>query len=148
VTNDELRTTNVQRLCVVAAAVVERDDAFLLTRRQAGVHLEGCWEFPGGKCEAGEPLDACLARELREELAVGATVGGELMTVGHDYPDRRVELHFLSCDLVGEPSPQQGQEMRWVPRAGLADLEFPPADAALIRMLTKPTQRERQDRQD
>ena len=77
--------------------------------------------FQAGNAKPNEPLDACLARELREELAVGATVGGELMTVAHDYPDRRVELHFLSCDLVGEPSPQQGQEMRWVPRAGLAD---------------------------
>ena len=53
---------------VVAAAVVERDGQFFVTRRQAGAHLEGYWEFPGGKCDPGEPLAACLIREIREEL--------------------------------------------------------------------------------
>src|SRR4051812_18016754 len=122
---------------VVAAAVIARGDAFLLTRRQAGVHLEGFWEFPGGKCDAGEPLDACLVRELREELAVGAHVRGELFTVTHRYPDRAVELHFFACDLVGVPSPQIGQEMRWVPRTELGALRFPPADEELIRRLER-----------
>jgi 8-oxo-dGTP diphosphatase len=120
---------------VVTAAVIERDGSFLVTRRQEGVHLEGCWEFPGGKCDPGEPLDVCLAREIREELAVDARVGGEVFTTTHEYEDRRVELHFLRCELVGTPAPQVGQDMRWVPRAALASLEFPPADAELIRIL-------------
>jgi 8-oxo-dGTP diphosphatase len=120
---------------VVTAAVIGQDGCFLVTKRQKGVHLEGYWEFPGGKCDAGEPLDACLARELREELDVEARVGGEIFATTHDYGDRRVELHFLRCDLRGEPRPQLGQEMRWVPRDELATLEFPQADAALIRLL-------------
>jgi 8-oxo-dGTP diphosphatase len=120
---------------VVTAAVIERDGSFLLTRRQKGVHLEGLWEFPGGKCDAGESLAACLQRELREELAVESKIGAEVYTVSHDYPDRRVELHFLACTLIGEPVPQVGQEMRWVRRAELASLAFPPADEAFIRRL-------------
>jgi mutator protein MutT len=120
---------------VVTAAVIDRDGRFLVTRRQEGVHLAGCWEFPGGKCEAGESLDACLARELREELDVEVQVGGEIFTTTHDYADRRVELHFLRCDLHGNPQPQLGQEMRWVRGEELAALEFPPADAELIRLL-------------
>ena len=121
---------------VVTAAVIERGDRFLVTRRQAGVHLAGQWEFPGGKCRPGETLAACMARELREELNVTATVGEEIFAVTHDYPDRRVELHFLRCSFSGGPSPQQGQEMRWVPREELKTLEFPPADAELIRILS------------
>jgi 8-oxo-dGTP diphosphatase len=120
---------------VVTAAVVEQGGRFLVTRRQEGVHLAGYWEFPGGKCADDETLAACMARELREELNVEATVGSEIFTVAHDYPDRRVELHFLNCRLLGEPIPQQGQELRWVPRTELDRLEFPPADAALIEML-------------
>jgi 8-oxo-dGTP diphosphatase len=120
---------------VVTAAVVETDDAFLLTRRQPGVHLEGHWEFPGGKCNAGETLAACLARELKEELAVDASVGAELFSTTHDYEDRRVELHFFACELYGSPTPQQGQAMRWVPRAELRQLRFPDADRALIDFL-------------
>lgn len=120
---------------VVAAAVIETGDGYLLTRRQKGVHLEGFWEFPGGKCEAGESLDACLRRELAEELGVEATVGKEIMTVTHDYPELSVELHFIACALNGVPQPLLGQEMRWVPRQELATLKFPPADEQLIRLL-------------
>ena len=121
---------------VVAAAVIERDGAFLVTRRLQGTHLAGTWEFPGGKCEEDEPLDACLWREIREELGVRCEVGGRVAQVTHDYPDRRIELHFFVCVLHGDPVPLLGQEMRWVPRAQLAELEFPPADEELVRMLT------------
>lgn len=121
---------------VVTAAVIERNGSFLIARRQPGVHLEGCWEFPGGKCGAGESLAACMVRELREELDVDAHSGEELFTTTHAYSDRVVELHFLKCELRGTPTPQLGQELRWVAREELARLEFPPADAELIRMLT------------
>jgi len=122
---------------IVTAGVIERDGAFLVTRRQQGAHLEGLWEFPGGKCDAGETLTACLARELKEELDVNARIGAEIFTVTHTYPDRAVELHFFQCELVGDPRPQIGQEMRWVRREDLASLEFPPADAELIATLTR-----------
>lgn len=121
---------------VVTAAIIEEDDRFLLTRRQRGVHLEGYWEFPGGKCEAGEDHAACLARELREELAVEARVGKELFATTHTYADREIEIHFIRCGIVGDPAPQLGQEMRWVARANLAQLAFPPADLHVIRLLT------------
>ena len=121
---------------IVTAAVIERDGRFLVTRRQQGVHLEGCWEFPGGKCNPGEPLAAGLARELREELDVDARIGDEVFTVAHTYPERRVELHFFACELLGEPRPQQGQAMQWVRREDLAALEFPAADRELIERLS------------
>ena len=125
------------RSILVAAAVIERDGRYLITRRQPGVHLAGHWEFPGGKCEPDETLHACLRRELREELNVDVTIGDVLLTTTHDYPERRVELHFVRCGLEGEPAPQLGQEMRWTPREELNALEFPAADAELIRILTE-----------
>ena len=120
---------------VVAAAVIEEGGRFLVTRRQDGVHLAGYWEFPGGKCHPGEGLPRCLARELREELDVDVEVGDELLSTTHDYPDRRVELHFLVCVLRSKPMPQLGQDIRWVARRDLTSLEFPAADTELIRML-------------
>jgi mutator protein MutT len=120
---------------VVTAAVVERDGRFLVTKRQKGAHLEGCWEFPGGKCDLSESLAACLARELLEELDVDARIGEEILATTHTYPERSVELHFFRCELYGEPRPQLDQEMRWVAREELATLDFPPADAELIRKL-------------
>ena len=121
---------------VVTAAVVERGGRFLITRRPEGVHLEGHWEFPGGKCDPGEPLPACMARELREELNIDATVGEELLSTTHAYADRLVEIHFLKCAVTGDPLPQQGQEVRWASAEELDTLTFPPADAELIRRLS------------
>ena len=122
---------------VVAAAVIERDGRFLVTKRQTGVHLEGYWEFPGGKCEPGETIVACMARELREELDVEAHIGEEIFTTAHAYPDRPVELHFFVCHLLSAPRPLVGQEMSWVAREELPRLRFPPADAELIEKLVK-----------
>jgi 8-oxo-dGTP diphosphatase len=134
---------------VVTAAVIERDGSFLIARRQKGVHLEGYWEVPGGKCGRDESLAACLIRELREELDVEARAGEEIFTTTHTYPDRSVELHFLKCELSGTPTPLLGQELRWVARDELAMLEFPPADAEFIRILARtatprPSRRDRQ----
>lgn len=121
---------------VVTAAVIERGDEILVTRRPQGVHLAGHWEFPGGKCDPGESLHACMIRELREELGVEAIVGDEMLVTTHEYADRHVELHFLRCTVSGTPSPQLGQDMRWVRREDLVTLQFPPADEELIRLLT------------
>ena len=120
---------------VVAAAIVERDERFLLTRRLQGTHLAGAWEFPGGKCEPGESLEVCLARELMEELAVECTVGRPILVTRHVYAERTVELHFFATTLSGDPVPQLGQEMRWASRGDLGTLPFPEADRELIQLL-------------
>ena len=122
---------------VVLAAVVERDGRFLVARRLAYGHLPGLWEFPGGKCEPGESHEACLARELIEELGVRSTVGREIAEVEHAYPDRTVRLHFRSCEIAGEPEARLGQEIRWVAREALGSLEFPAADRELIERLIR-----------
>lgn len=120
---------------VVTAGVIERDGRLLITRRHRGVHLEGFWEFPGGKCEPTESHEDCLRREIREELGTEAEVGQRLLTTRHAYPDRIVELHFFACAIAGEPRPLLGQDMRWVARAELSAFEFPPADAELVARL-------------
>lgn len=119
----------------VAAAVVIRDGSVLMTRRIPGTHLAGYWEFPGGTCESTETPAECLRREMQEELAALVTVGDEMHVTRYRYPDRTVELHFFRCTLVDEPSPQQGQDMRWVPRGALATLTVPPPDEELVQRL-------------
>lgn len=122
---------------IVTAAVVEREDGRLLvTRRLAGTHLEGLWEFPGGKCEPGETHEACLHREMREELGVDIAIRAHLLSTRHQYETRGVELHFFACTASGEPRPLLGQEIRWVRREELSELQFPDADAELIALLS------------
>ncbi len=124
------------RTITVSAAVVERDDAFLLTRRAADAHLAGRWEFPGGKREPGETGEQALAREIREELGCEADIGALLLTTEHAYPEVHVRLEFFAVTLRDEPEPQLGQAMRWVPRRELASLPLPEADADLVTLLT------------
>lgn len=122
-------------LIEVVAAVIERDGRILVTRRPAGTHLAGLWEFPGGKPAPGESPEEALVREIREELGARATVGGVLETVDWTYPDKRVRIVFFRCGLEGEPRPLEGQEMRWVAPDDLTALEFPAADSTLVARL-------------
>jgi mutator protein MutT len=119
----------------VTAAVVLRPGGVegtevLLARRSGNRSLAGLWEFPGGKVEPGEAAEACLVRELREELGVGAVVRGLLTTVEHAYADRTVRLLCFETELV----PPGGfvltahSETRWVPVDRMAGLPLCPAD--------------------
>lgn len=130
------RTSVRARRITVVAAVIERRGWFLLTRRQPGVHLAGLWEFPGGKIDPKETHAAALRREIREELDADVEVGPLVLETTHAYPDIAVTLFFYRCTLTGSPRPLLGQQMRWVPRSRLRSLGLPPADEALIELLT------------
>lgn len=119
----------------VVAAVIEDGGRFLVTRRQKGVHLEGYWEFPGGKIDPDETHVDALQREIREELDAEVAAGELLLTTTHAYPEKTVTLFFYRCRVAGTPRPLVGQEMRWVSREELAALTFPAADEELIALL-------------
>ena len=121
---------------VTAALIQDAQGRYLITQRRRGSHLEGLWEFPGGKRDAGEDLPACLERELMEELGARFTVGDLVDTVRWEYPDRTVVLHFYRCRLQsGTIAPQESQAMAWVTPEELTRYEFPPADRELIARL-------------
>jgi len=121
---------------IVVAAVIEENGRFLVTRRQAGVHLAGLWEFPGGKIDPEETHADALRREIREELDADAIVGELVLGTNHAYPEKTVTLYFYRCTLTGAPRPLLGQEMRWVTRDEMKTLGFPAADQELIEILT------------
>lgn len=123
----------------VSAAVICRDGCVLVTRRPEGKAFGGMWEFPGGKRRPSESPEACLVRELREELGIEVEVLRLLHTVRHSYPELDVLIRFYHCRILdGEPRPIQCSELRWVPPAELCRLEFPEADRALIELLRGP----------
>ena len=124
---------------VAAALIQDAQGRYLITQRRRGSHLEGLWEFPGGKRDAGEELADCLRRELIEELGARFTVGEEVETIRWDYPDRTVVLHFFRCRLEsGTIEPQESQAMAWVAPSDLSRYDFPPADRELIVRLATP----------
>ena len=126
-------------MIIVAAAIIHRDQYILLTKRPANVHLPNLWEFPGGKVEAGESLEAALRRELREELDIEANVIDEFFTTTHHYPAKSVEIHFFNCTIAsGEPRSLEVADFRWVKSSDLHAYEFPEADRELIERLVRP----------
>jgi mutator protein MutT len=124
------------KLVEVAAGLVFRDRRLLITQRFAGAHLGGKWEFPGGKREDGETFEACLVRELQEELGITVEVGPLLESLTHAYPEKTVHLEFFKCRLLeNEPKAIGCPAFQWVTREQLRDFPFPDADARLIRLL-------------
>lgn len=122
----------------VAAGLIVNGGRYLITRRKAGVHLGGFWEFPGGKREPGESLEDCLRREVREELGVEITDPTLFRVIRHDYPEKSVELHFFRCSILeGQARPLGCDDFRWVAPEYLASVELPPADRPLIEALRK-----------
>ena len=117
----------------VALGIVYRNGQLLVCRRRPQDRFGGCWEFPGGKAEAGETLLHCLERELREELEIAAEAVVSLPVIEHDYPGIHVRLHpFLCAYKSGEPKPIGCAELRWIDPSELKDFQFPRANGELL----------------
>jgi len=122
----------------VAAGLVFRDGALLIAQRHADVHLGGLWEFPGGKLEPGESFEACVARELREELGIEVEIGELTESLTHDYPDRTVHLQFYRCRWKQhEPRTLGCVAFKWVGPHELGQYAFPAADERLLLKLQR-----------
>jgi len=123
---------------IVAAAVVREGGRILLTRRMAGAHLGGLWEFPGGKVEAGESPEAALVRECREECAIDVEVLDIVDVTFHRYPQKDVLLLFYECRRVGGEVTHVGvAEHAWVLPSELDRYPLPPPDAKLVAKLRR-----------
>ena len=122
----------------VAAGLVHREGRYLIARRGPGVHLAGFWEFPGGKREPDETLEACLRRELFEELGIQIDMPIPFQVIRHEYQEKIVELHFFLCRIeAGQATAIDCAEIRWVWPHELGDFEFPPADRPIIEALRR-----------
>ena len=125
------------RTVVVAAGVICERGRVLLSRRKSGTHLEGLWEFPGGKVEAGEDPREALRRELDEELGIRTRVGEIVDVTFHRYEDadKAVLLLFFEAEReAGSPEPTaiDVAEVGWFGPDRLDPSAFPPADVAVL----------------
>ncbi|MDR5832174.1 NUDIX domain-containing protein [Caballeronia sp. LP006] len=99
---------------VAVGVMVQPDGRYLLAQRPPGKPYEGYWEFPGGKLERGESVEAALGRELREELGIDVVACELWRTLEHDYPHAYVRLFFCKVtDWKGEPLGREGQAISW-----------------------------------
>ena len=109
---------------------------FLIAQRQQGKHLQGYWEFPGGKLEAGESPRQALQRELQEEINIQPTRVSPYMRVYYRYPERNVLLDTWMVEAYrGELAAGEDQLLRWIEVSQAADYQFPPADLPIIEAI-------------
>ena len=128
----------VPLVLVAAVVLVDPDGRVLLAQRPEGKAMAGLWEFPGGKVDPGETPEAALIRELAEELGidVAASCLAPFTFASHAYADFHLLMPLYVCrKWAGIPTPREGQHLRWVRPAHLADYPMPPADKPLLAML-------------
>lgn len=125
----------------IAVGVLQRADGqVLIARRRSGTPGAGKWEFPGGKREAGESMDAALHRELAEELGIEVMATRPLLTLSHDYSDRTVWLDIrVVTDWQGQPTGCEGQLLAWCMPDHLFRYDLLSANAPVVHALQLPS---------
>ena len=122
---------------IVAAAVLVEHGKVLLSRRKKGTHLEGKWEFPGGKAEPGEDPREALRRELEEELGIRASIAEIVDVTFHRYDDANKAVLLLFFEAAREPGSPEPRaidvaDVGWFGEESLDPAAFPPADVAIL----------------
>ncbi len=119
----------------VAAAVIVEEGKLLLARRAPGEKLAGYWELPGGKIEDGETVQACLERELLEELSMIAEAGEVLATTVFHYDHGEFEMFAVGACRTSAFELSVHDQIRWADYAEVSRLTLAPADVQLVRQL-------------
>ena len=120
----------------VAAGLIVRDGKILIAKRRVNASLGGLWEFPGGKRKPGESFEACLRREVMEELGLTIAVYEQVVAAEHRDAACQVRLRFYRCTvLAGEPQPLGCEACRWITPAEISAYPFPPADLPLVHQI-------------
>jgi len=125
-------------MLTVVAALIEHEGKILACQRKRGQRFELMWEFPGGKVEPGESPEQALARELREELGVEATIGREVFRAKHTYAEMRqpIEILFFAASAARDAIRNlEFEQLAWRAPESLPELPFLPADRELIEKL-------------
>jgi 8-oxo-dGTP diphosphatase len=130
---------------LVVAAVIERDGQILIGQRKRDAKKHPLkWEFPGGKVETGETPEAALARELREELAIEASIGPQIESYEFFYPGSARStwlLFFRVTEFRGTPQNLDFEQILWTAVGALASYDFLEGDVAFVERLAADTTR-------
>jgi 8-oxo-dGTP diphosphatase len=126
-------------MITVTAGILTDGERVLICQRRAGSRFPLKWEFPGGKVEDGESPQACLQRELREELAIEAEVGPEIYRTEYRYPDGFAVrlLFFRVLRFTGMPTNRAFERIEWARGIDLTGLDFLEADRELVDRMAR-----------
>lgn len=118
----------------VTCAIIEHINKVLVTQRGEKMALPLKWEFPGGKIEKGETAEACLIREILEELQVNIKITKELNSNTHQYSEiKTIKLIPFICELIdGEIKLTEHANFLWLSKSELSNLDWAEADVPIL----------------
>lgn len=121
---------------IAVGLLFDEDGRVLVQQRPEDAMLGGLWEFPGGKQEEGESIEAACRREMHEELGIEVTVDAPIARVSHAYSHFTITLHAFRCTLKsGTPTAEDGQPLRWASADDLEALAMPRANRKILERL-------------
>jgi A/G-specific adenine glycosylase len=121
---------------VTAGIMKDGRGRLLIVQRPPRGLLGGLWKLPGGQQKAGESLEACLHREIRQELGLDVAIEQPLLSVNHAYTHFRITLHAFQCRRQkGRPEALDCSGWRWTSWAGLDNLALSRADRKVLEGL-------------
>jgi 8-oxo-dGTP diphosphatase len=123
----------------VSVGILTRGSHILICQREENDQHPLKWEFPGGKVQDGEDGETCLRRELQEELCIDATIGVEVYSATHTYPNgRTVALQFFHVpSFRGTLVNTQFQALAWVEMSQLTQYNFLEGDLDFVAALAR-----------
>jgi 8-oxo-dGTP diphosphatase len=120
----------------VVCAIIIFNEKILAVQRGPQMSLPLKWEFPGGKIEENETEEACIKREIREELNIEILLLKKLSSSFYKYPNINVELiPYVAQYLTGEIVLKEHQSYQLLTLAELNNLDWAEADLSIIKEL-------------
>lgn len=122
---------------IVVAALIEKDNKYLIARRSTGSNdVLGKWEFPGGKVEENESDKQAIEREIKEEFGMEIKAIRFLKNNVYNYPDKVVDLRLYECKYIsGEFSLHDHFEYKFEEKNNIIKYDLCPADISLAQYL-------------
>ena len=120
----------------VVAAVIKKDNLFLVANRSFEANSAGIWEFPGGKVEEEETFASALIREIEEELSLKIQVGNKITSIDLKGSDKHISVHYFYALIVsGQITLNVHSEFKWVERDQLSNFKYIDGDRYVLKCL-------------
>jgi len=120
----------------VAAAVIECQGRYLITKRGANTHLPGYWEFPGGKVNPNETFEKALSREIKEELSISILIHNKIAEENFKDEKINVKLHYFICTHTsGLITLNEHENFAWVEKKDFDKYDFVEGDSNMLFLL-------------
>ena len=120
----------------VVAAIIKKNNQFLIVQRNRNKHLGLKWEFPGGKVQESETFEKALLREIKEELNI--TIIIHVKIAEEKYKDDKIDivLHYYLCShKSGAMKLSEHEALSWVEKKDFYKYDFAEGDGNILPLL-------------